>query len=78
MFDRMISEKLHSVNEVTCFGQLSPVASTGMSSYLSKLIPVSVALNSSLQDNINILVYVCNKKIHTYTYMHLHQIFNVQ
>ena len=48
MFDRMISEKLHSENEVTFFGQLSPVASTGMSSYLSKLIPVRVALKSSL------------------------------
>ena len=29
-------------------GQLLPVASTGMSSYLSKLMPVLVPLNSSL------------------------------
>ena len=32
-----------------CSGQLSPVASTGISSYLSKLIPVLLAANSSLK-----------------------------
>lgn len=51
MFAWMMGEKLHSMNEETCLGQPSPVASTGMSSYLSKLIPVLQLANNSLQNH---------------------------
>ena len=49
MLDWIIGENLQSVKLEMCLGQPSPVASTGMSSYFSKLMPVLVSPNSSLQ-----------------------------
>ena len=49
IFPWMIGENLQSAKEETCLGHPSPVASTGISSYFSKLIPVLVLANSSLE-----------------------------
>ena len=54
----MISLNWHSANDSTLAGQFSPVASTGMSSYRSKLMPVLITSNSSLS-RMNGLVNTC-------------------